>query len=158
MEVFEFQEVSAIDWVSWMKYVFYEIGYLFVLKALEYDALYISLEHRFYGKSLPRDGDNGNADYSLSNLKYLSSQQALADAANFILRNDIEGGGLYKRSKWVVFGCSYSGALSAWFRVKYPNIVVGSVAPSGPVFADLDFTDYYGNLKNYTIDCINLPQ
>jgi hypothetical protein len=29
-------------------------------------------------------------------------------------------------------------------RAKYPNLVVGSVAPSGPVYASLNFTQYYG--------------
>ena len=28
----------------------------------------------------------------------------------------------------VVFGCSYSGALSAFFRELYPDLVVGSIA------------------------------
>jgi len=42
----------------------------------------------------------------------------------------------------VVFGCSYSGALSAWFRLKYPDLVVASVAPSGPVLAQTNFTGY----------------
>jgi len=47
----------------------------------------------------------------------------------------------------VVFGCSYSGALSSWFRAKYPNSVVASVAPSGPVFAQSNFTQYYGQFE-----------
>lgn len=29
---------------------------------------------------------------------------------------------------WVVFGCSYSGALSSWFRAKYPNLVRATLA------------------------------
>jgi thymus-specific serine protease len=45
---------------------------------------------------------------------------------------------------WVVIGCSYSGALSAWFRAKYPDLVVASVAPSGPVLAQANYSSYLG--------------
>merc|ERR1711974_136842 len=97
MQFFEFQEVSAIAWAD------------------QFDALYISLEHRFYGESLPAP------DYSTQNLKYLSSQQALADAAYFI---ETYNSTVAKSGPWVVFGCSYSGALSSWMRLKYPHLVV----------------------------------
>lgn len=60
LEFFEFQEVSAKLWAQ-------KLG-----------ALYIGIEHRFYGDSMPMP------DFSTNNLRYLSSQQALADAAYFI--------------------------------------------------------------------------
>mmetsp|Transcript_53932 Transcript_53932/g.89749 ORF Transcript_53932/g.89749 Transcript_53932/m.89749 type:complete len:504 (-) Transcript_53932:91-1602(-) len=117
MNFFPFQEVSAYQW------------------AQHFGAMYISLEHRYYGESLPF------LDFSTKNMQYLSSQQALADAANFI---DQYNSTISKPGPWVVFGCSYSGALSAWFRAKYPNSVIASVAPSGPVLAQMNFTMYYG--------------
>jgi len=49
---------------------------------------------------------------------------------------------LNQKPSIVVFGCSYPGSLSAWFRLKYPNIAVGSVANSAPVHAVLDFYQY----------------
>ena len=49
-----------------------------------------------------------------------SGTQALADAANFIVTYNET---LDNPGDWVVFGCSYSGALSSWFRAKYPNLV-----------------------------------
>jgi len=100
----------------------------------QFGALYIALEHRFYGVSMPAP------DYSTASLALLSSRQALADAANFLVSFNKT---LTNPGPWVVWGCSYSGALSAWFRAKYPNLVVGSVAPSGPVYASLNFTQYY---------------
>jgi len=91
------------------------------------------LEHRYYGQSLV------TPTFSTTNLKYLSSRQALADAARFIRMKR----GDFPNAKWVVWGCSYSGSLSAWFRAHYPDLVVGSIAPSGPVFAKNNFTEYY---------------
>ena len=46
--------------------------------AQNYSALLVSLEHRFYGESIP-----GN-DCSTKNLKYLTVDQALADLAGFL--------------------------------------------------------------------------
>lgn len=77
---------------------------------------------------------------SVDNLKYLTSEQALQDAANFISFFKSKHG-LYK-NKWIVFGGSYSGSLAAWFRLKYPHLVEGAVASSAPVQAVLDFKEY----------------
>eukprot|EP01128_Nolandella_sp_AFSM9_P000688 TRINITY_DN10829_c0_g1_i1.p1 TRINITY_DN10829_c0_g1~~TRINITY_DN10829_c0_g1_i1.p1 ORF type:complete len:439 (-),score=70.79 TRINITY_DN10829_c0_g1_i1:75-1391(-) len=119
VEFFQFQEVSAEAW------------------AQEFGATYISLEHRYYGSS------NVTDTLETPNLQYLSSQQALMDAANFILAKKSQ-----LRGPWVVLGCSYSGALSAWFRSKYPNLVVGSISPSGPLLA---VENFYGLLKNFQL-------
>jgi len=98
--------------------------------AAKFGALVAALEHRFYGESIPYE------DSSTPRLKYLSSQQALADAAYF--RNYlVEKLNLSPNAKWVVFGGSYSGNLAAWFRLKYPHLVVGAIATSGPVKAQL---------------------
>jgi len=97
-------------------------------------ALQVGIEHRYYGKSQPRP------DLSTDNLQWLSSEQALADAAELILAVRDK----YKayNSPIITFGCSYSGALAAFFRLKYPHVTMGSVASSAPVEAVLDFYDY----------------
>lgn len=43
---------------------------------------------------------------------------------------------------WFVFGTSYSGALSAWFRLKFPHLTCGSLSSSGVVLAVYNFTEF----------------
>jgi hypothetical protein len=45
-------------------------------------------------------------------------------------------------NSWFVFGGSYAGALSAWFRLKFPHLTCGSLASSGVVLAVHNFTDF----------------
>lgn len=103
--------------------------------AQKFGALILSVEHRFYGKSNP------TPDLSTANLRYLSSKQALADFATF-QQYISQKYGLTSANKWISFGGSYSGALSAWFRQQYPNIITASIAASAPVQAQLNFPEY----------------
>ena len=74
-------------------------------------------------------------------LRLLTSTQALADLRHFILSMNIWYG--FNNPRWVTFGGSYSGALAAWFRQKYPEYTVGSVASSATVNLKLDFYGTY---------------
>ncbi|XP_074496690.1 thymus-specific serine protease [Sebastes fasciatus] len=103
--------------------------------AEEHGALLLALEHRFYGDSINPDG------LKTENLADLSSQQALTDLAVFH-QYISQSFNLSHRNTWISFGGSYSGALSAWFRGKFPNLVYGAVASSAPVRAELDFSAY----------------
>ena len=58
-----------------------------------------------------------------ASLRYLNSEQALADLATF--RNAMTKKFNLTSSKWISFGGSYPGSLSAWFRLKYPHLVNG---------------------------------
>ncbi|MFQ6663177.1 hypothetical protein Gotur_030794 [Gossypium turneri] len=113
--------------------------YLGVL-AKKFGAAVVSLEHRYYGKSSPFKS------HRTENLKYLSSKQALFDLAVF--RQWYQESLNLKRNRtgaensWFVFGVSYSGALSAWFRLKFPHLTCGSLASSAVVHAIYNYTDY----------------
>lgn len=75
---------------------------------------------------------------NITNLKYLTSEQALADLAAFIEgMNQFYGFG--DEVKWIVIGGSYAGTLAAWLRLKYPHLVYGAIASSAPLLAKLDF-------------------
>src|SRR5206468_4318055 len=94
---------SAIDWA----------------KALGANLVY--LEHRYYGKSFPMP------DLSTVNLRFLTLDNVLEDYVGFqkwISKN------LGLKGKWIVVGGSYSGTLSAIYRFKHPEMVVGSLAAS----------------------------
>ena len=71
-------------------------------------------DFRFYGDSHP------TSDFSVENLVYLSSEQALADLANFVTSMNEQHN--LTDAKWISFGGSYPGSLSAWFRLKYPHL------------------------------------
>jgi pimeloyl-ACP methyl ester carboxylesterase len=96
-------------------------------------AAVIALEHRYYGKSLPF------ANPKVEDMKYLSIGAALADLDAFetFAKTNLGLGG-----KWIALGGSYSGMLSAFYREKYPQQVVGAWASSAPV--DMQLT-WYGS-------------
>lgn len=82
---------------------------------------------------------------STENLVYLSSEQALADLAEFI-SNIKTKYNIPPTAKWVAFGGSYPGSLAAWLRMKYPHLVHAAISSSGPLLAKIDFK---GVLKKY---------
>ncbi|CAD5228722.1 unnamed protein product [Bursaphelenchus okinawaensis] len=116
-----------------------------VMHAKEVNAAIYAVEHRYYGDSTL------TKDLSVPNLKYLISRQALEDLAYFIKTiNEAKG---YKNPKWITFGGSYAGALSAWFRKLYPDLTVGTIGSSGPVEAKVDYFEYMQVVANSTSAC-----
>jgi hypothetical protein len=80
---------------------------------------------------------------SFENLRVLNSEQGLSDLAYFI--TFIKNGQLYgvdSSTPWITVGGSYAGAMSAWFRAKYPHLTVGAIGSSGVVLAVEDFKDF----------------
>lgn len=89
-------------------------------------ALLLFAEHRYEGKSVPPMVGVPNCE------SYCTSAQALADFATLIqgLKDKLGAVG----SPVIAFGGSYGGMLTAWFRMKYPNIVAGGIAASAPIW------------------------
>jgi hypothetical protein len=46
------------------------------------------------------------------------------------------------KNPWITVGGSYPGAMSAWFRYKYPHLTIGAIASSAVVQAIEDFKDF----------------
>lgn len=101
--------------------------------ASKFHGLMLSLEHRFYGKSIPKGG------LTQDNLGYLNTPQALEDYIHII--NDIKTE-FNVTGPVIVFGGSYPGNLATWIRQKYPNIVYAAVASSAPVKATNQFVEF----------------
>ncbi len=101
--------------------------------AKKYGAHRVALEHRYYGYSQPF------ATLTSTNLKFLSLDQAMEDLASF-QRYAQEQMGL--QGKWISVGGSYPGELSAFYRLKHPELVVGALASSAPVLAKDNFEEY----------------
>lgn len=104
--------------------------------APNFSALVVFAEHRYYGTSLPF----GNKSFDYPHINYLTTEQALADFAYLIssLKANYPGA---SKSPVIAFGGSYGGMLTAWFRFKYSNMVVGGIAASAPIWqvtADCD--------------------
>ncbi|KTD42783.1 S28 family serine protease [Legionella parisiensis] len=101
--------------------------------AQKFHAKLVALEHRYYGESLPFNS------LSTKDLRFLTTEAALDDLAYFQrhLKSEKNWTG-----KWIAFGGSYPGSLSAYYRLKFPYLVVGALASSAPVMAKEDFVEY----------------
>eukprot|EP01117_Protostelium_nocturnum_P005030 TRINITY_DN1818_c0_g1_i1.p1 TRINITY_DN1818_c0_g1~~TRINITY_DN1818_c0_g1_i1.p1 ORF type:complete len:457 (-),score=129.25 TRINITY_DN1818_c0_g1_i1:223-1593(-) len=127
---------------------------LVVQLAKEHSGVIVTLEHRFYGES------HYFNQLTTENLRYLDSEQALEDLSEFItwFRTQVRNEYNIAKSPLKIFtiGVSYSGALSAWFRIKYPHITSGSLSSSGVVNAIKDFGQYDGQVPvSVGLKCTN---
>eukprot|EP00850_Spirogloea_muscicola_P002237 SM000008S22326 [mRNA] locus=s8:1058662:1062304:- [translate_table: standard] len=131
-----------------------------VVLAAKYGAALVALEHRYYGESWPF------SSLSTENLRYLSSKQAIFDLATFrhfyqarhsCLYMEAAAGSINRRynrtrysgdNPWFVIGVSYPGALSAWFRLKFPHLTLGSLASSAVVHAIVNYTAFDMQVAN----------
>jgi len=131
--------VSDVFWTSPSAPIFYYTGNegnieLFanntkgmINLARDFGALVVFGEHRYYGLSMPF----GKASLEPQNLVYLTVEQALADHASLVLR--LKEKLSAPDAKVVAFGGSYGGMLSAYIRMRYPNVIHGALAASAPV-------------------------
>ncbi|KAF9690554.1 hypothetical protein EKO04_011282 [Ascochyta lentis] len=126
-----------------------------VIKATK--GLGVILEHRYYGTSFPTE------DLTTKNLRFLSTEQALAEV-DYFARNVKFAGHEDKdltapSTPWVVYGGSYAGAQAAFLRVTYPETFWGAISSSGVTVAIHDFWQYFEPIRLFgPPDCIKNTQ
>ncbi|XP_037043957.1 putative serine protease K12H4.7 [Bradysia coprophila] len=93
------------------------------------------LEHRYYGESRP------TPNVSDENIRFLTPEQAIADAAHFVnfIRTSLDGAA---NSPIILVGGHYSASLAVWFRQRYPHLSAGVWASSAPLPSVVDFDGF----------------
>ncbi|KAF2032791.1 serine peptidase-like protein [Setomelanomma holmii] len=116
----------------------------------------VIMEHRYYGKSFPVD------DLTTENMRFLSTEQALADV-DYLARNvkfeGIDADLTAPNTPWVVYGGSYAGAQASFLRVQYPETFWGAISSSGVTVAIYDYWQYFEPARLFgPPDCIKNTQ
>ncbi|GAM40201.1 hypothetical protein TCE0_038r12361 [Talaromyces pinophilus] len=110
----------------------------------------VVLEHRYYGSSIPTE------DFSTESLRFLTTEQALADVAYFA--QNIVYPGLVDKNltsnyvPYIAYGGSYAGAMVAFLRATYPDVFFGAIASSAVTEAIVDYWQYWEPIRR------NAPQ
>jgi hypothetical protein len=117
----------------------------------------VILEHRYYGTSFP------TADLTTKNMRFLSTEQALAEvdyfARNVVFKGHEDKNLTAPNTPWVVYGGSYAGAQAAFLRVVYPETFWGAISSSGVTAAIYDFWQYFEPIRLFgPPDCIKNTQ
>lgn len=103
----------------------------------QFNALLLTLEHRYYGESLPAALTDSE---TLQNT--LSVEAELADLASFVNYIQTSVYPSQMPHQWVVIGGSYAGGVASWFRNRYPDLVMAAWSSSGVVNAMYNFTAF----------------
>lgn len=121
------------------------------------NGLGVILEHRYYGTSFPVP------DLSTENLRFLTTDQALADQSYFAQNVVFEGlehlNLTSHKNAYIAYGGSYAGAFVAILRKQYPDIYWGAISSSGVTEAIYDYWQYYDAARIYAPhDCVTATQ
>ncbi|KAF4447170.1 hypothetical protein F53441_9315 [Fusarium austroafricanum] len=117
----------------------------------------VILEHRYYGTSFPVP------DLKTKNMRFLSTEQALADTAYFA--QHVKFPGLEKHNltapntPYIIYGGSYAGAFAAFTRKIYPDLFWGGISSSGVTEAIIDYWEYFEAARLFAPgDCAKVTQ
>lgn len=107
----------------------------------------VILEHRYYGTSFPLP------DLSTESLRFLTTDQALADMAYFARNVKFEGledlDLTAPNVPYIAYGGSYAGAFVAFLRKLYPDVYWGAISSSGVTEAVYNYWQYYEAARLY---------
>jgi hypothetical protein len=106
----------------------------------------VILEHRYYGTSFPVP------NLSVENLRFLSTEQALAEINYFAKHVKFEGINAdltAPNTPWIAYGGSYAGAQAAFLRVVYPETFWGTISSSGVTVAIYDYWQYFEPIRQF---------
>lgn len=104
----------------------------------------VLLEHRYYGASFPVQ------DVSARDLRFLTTEQALADVAYFAQHVQFPGLQAKLTSRdapYILYGGSYAGGMSALARKIYPDVFWGAISSSGVTAAIDSYWQYFDTLR-----------
>lgn len=121
------------------------------------NGLGVILEHRYYGTSFPLP------DLSTESLRFLTTDQALADMAYFAQNVVFEGledlNLTAPNVPYIAYGGSYAGAFVGFLRKLYPDVYWGAIGSSGVSEAIYDYWQYYEAAQLYAPgDCATTTQ
>ncbi|KAF1955060.1 hypothetical protein CC80DRAFT_493402 [Byssothecium circinans] len=116
----------------------------------------VILEHRYYGTSFPFPNT------SIENLRYLTTEQSLAEIDYFARNVKFEGIDAdltAPKTPWIVYGGSYAGAQAAFLEVAYPDTFLGTISSSGVTAAIYDYWEYFEPIRLHAPpDCVSGTQ
>ncbi|CAF3638305.1 unnamed protein product [Fusarium graminearum] len=117
----------------------------------------VILEHRYYGTSFPVP------DLKPENMRFLSTEQALADTAYFAQHVEFPGMEEHNltasTTPYIIYGGSYAGAFAAFARKIYPDLFWGGISSSGVTEAIVDYWQYFEAARLFAPgDCAKVTQ
>lgn len=122
------------------------------LLAQYFHGAHVVIEHRFFGSSSPPGATNYT---QLTDLEHLTLKNAIQDLVHFAQNvvlpfDEITNGSATKpnNAPWLLSGCSYAGALTAWTNRVAPGTFWAYEAGSAPVETKDSFWDYLVPIKN----------
>jgi len=122
---------------------------------------------RYYAGNYFPPGVNASASYATrynsTNLRFMTTEQALADLAYFAQHVSFPGLKSKKLTApgtpWFIIGGSYAGVISAFARIQYPDIFWGGLTSSGVTTPIVDFWQAYDVTRRYgPPGCIDVQQ
>ncbi|KAJ7215370.1 extracelular serine carboxypeptidase-like protein [Mycena pura] len=119
----------------------------------------IIIEHRYYGTSFPELNLIPSEGLSTDNLRWLTTDQSIADYAYFAQHVSVPGHEdedlTAPGRPWIIYGGSLAGAEAAFTMREYGDVIYGGISSSGTVQAFKGYPQWYYTIQeNAPQDCV----